>query len=769
MRQLRDVIRITARFLSRRKRWIFVYIPLAAAALVVLYTALIYANWRSDRDAAMTKLSKYKLLIDRTEEIRSGVTVTSADSDLQAKVVDIPTRIYDRNGEVIGEFFEQKREIVPIAWIPKTLVNAVIASEDRDFYVHKGVNPAGIFRAFLVNISHLSVTQGGSTVTQQLAKVLFTDMERSYKRKVYEVFCAKEIERNYDKSDIMAMYLNLIYFGNGSYGVESTSKMYFGKSVRELDDVECAMIVATISSPLTYSPLNNLKNSVRKTRRILRSLVDTKYMTQAKADYEYKQFLSRWDMRFSAKNEPETSLIGGFLYSNYRINRAPFFNELIRLELSKRFGDEVVKKGGLSVFTTIDAKKQDVANTALRDGIREQRNWHLAQAEAIKNPEKADEERLKSTNIEGGFVSINPFTGEIIAYEGGYSFSVQNLLDHVSKIRRQPGSSFKPLIYCAAFEKKSVTPSSVFVDEKTEFEGGYSPQNYDGGYNGEVIVHTALCRSLNIVTVKVLEKTGYSLLSDYIAHGLDISSAESSRRFGHTLSLALGSYEISPLEAVQLNSMLVNGGRFVRPWGIRQVKDYEGNVVWNHEEEERKFIDSKRSEYGTIIDPAAAAVTMNILKGVLKPGGTGYGAASAYGIDFPAAGKTGTSTDYNDAWFIGYTSDSVSAVWIGNNKGAISLGQGRTGGAIAAPVWARYAAAVYKDAPPADFTFPEEGVVKQTICLTTGLVPKEQGLCPSVAEDELFIEGTEPGNYCTVHLPKPPADAGAKEQGKEKE
>lgn len=753
MRQFKEWIIRSAGFFLHRKRIFFIYIPLVLGILLSLYTGVIYASWRSDRAGAMQKLSKYKELIDRTEELRSGISLSSSPSDLRAKVVDIPTRIYDRNGEVIGEFFDQKREIVPLSYIPKTLVNGVVASEDRDFYTHKGVNPEGIFRAFLVNLAHLHIVQGGSTVTQQLAKVLFTDMDRSYKRKVYEIFCAKEIERNYDKSDIMTMYLNLIYFGNGSYGVESTAKMYFGKSVRTLDDVECAMIVGTISNPLVYSPLNNLPNSLRKTKRILRSLVDAKYMTQARADYQYKQFLSKWDVRFNAKNEPESSLVGGFLYSNYRINRAPFFNEVIRLELSQRFGDEVVKKGGLSVYTTIDARKQDVAVTSLHDGIRAQRQYHLDVAASMKNPERANEEKLKSDNIEGGFISINPYTGEIISYEGGYSFSVQNLLDHVSRIRRQPGSSFKPLVYCAAFESKDITPSTVFNDEKTTFPGDYTPQNYDGGFNGNVIVHTALCRSLNIVAVKVLEKTGYSLIADYLSKGLDLQGGDGEKRFGHTLSLALGTYEISPLEAVQLNSMLVNGGVFVRPWGIRQVKDYEGNVVWNSEEEQKKFIESKRSEYGTIVDPASAAVTINILKGVLREGGTGYGAASSAGIDFPAAGKTGTSTDYNDAWFIGYTSDSVSAVWIGNKKGAISLGKGRTGGGIAAPVWTRYAASVYKGNPPADFTFPEEGVVKQTICAESGLVPKAKGLCPKIVKDELFIEGTEPGSYCTLHLP----------------
>ncbi|MGL4369679.1 MAG: transglycosylase domain-containing protein, partial [Spirochaetota bacterium] len=356
------------------------------------------------------------------------------------------------------------------------------------------------------------------------AKVLFTDMQRSIKRKIYEVFCAREIERHYDKSDIITMYLNLIYFGNGSYGVESTAKMYFGKSVRDLNEVECSMIVATISSPLSYSPLTNLPNSLRKTKRILRSLVEAKFMSQSRADYQYQQFLNKWDVRFNAKNEPETSLIGGFIYSNYRINRAPYFNEIIRQELSSRFGDETVKRGGLSVFTTLDGRKQDAALSALRAGIQKQRQYHIDQAAKIRNPQKAEEEKGKSENIEGGFIVINPHTGEIIAYEGGYTFSVQNLLDHVSKIRRQPGSSFKPLLYCAAIEDGEISPSMIFLDEKTTFPGDYSPQNYDGGYNGNVTIHSALARSLNIVSVKVLQKTGYDTLTGYLRKGADIPS-----------------------------------------------------------------------------------------------------------------------------------------------------------------------------------------------------------------------------------------------------
>jgi membrane carboxypeptidase/penicillin-binding protein len=745
-----DLIGLVKRF------WkiIFIYIPLVCGIFISIYTIFIYLNWKADREAAMDKLSRYKQLIDRTEEIKSGTQFAQSEVDLAAKVVDIPTRIYDRNNEIIGEFFEQKREIVPYSQIPAWIIKGVIATEDREFYNHHGVNPMGIFRAMLVNIAHFHVVQGGSTITQQLAKVLFTDMDRSFKRKIYEFFCAREIERHYDKQDILSMYLNLIYFGNGSYGVESTSKMFFGKPVSQCNEIECSMIIAAISNPLIYSPLSNLDNSLKKTKRIIRSLVETGNISQSRADYQFTQFTKKWEIKFNIQNEAESSLIGSFIYSNYRINRAPFFNELIRQELTERFGEETVKRGGLNVYTTIDGNKQDAAVRALHNGINGQRQYHLTLAKSMKSAGKAEEERRKSENIEGAMVSIDPRSGEILAYEGGFSFSSQNFVDHVSKIRRQPGSSFKPLLYCAAFEERDITPSTRFVDEKTMFPGKYSPRNYDGGYQGNVIVHTAIVKSLNIVAVKVLQKTGYDKLFQYIQKGLDLSDDDLSKRFGKTLSLALGTYEISPLEAVSLHSLLVNGGKFIKPYGIKIVKDYNGTVVYNAEETVLNFMQMKRDEYGTIIEPQASSITMTILKDVLKEGGTGYYAAKAYKINFPSAGKTGTSTDYNDAWFIGYTSDSVSAVWIGNKKGAISLGNGRTGGAVAAPIWADYASTVYRNDKPADFTLTEDGLVLQPICIDSGLVPQQDGSCPNVASRELFYEGTEPGTYCDIHTAK---------------
>lgn len=277
-------------FIKRHKILVFVVIPSCIFLLFSAYAAFVYVQWRSDRPLALDRLAKYKQLIDRTEDINRGLVYSASDIDVGKKVVEVPSRIYDRNGEIIGEYFNQKRELIPFNSIPKDIINAVVASEDRDFYKHKGINPKGIFRAVLKNVFSFSFSQGGSTVTQQLAKNFFTDMDKSIKRKIYEAFCAYEIEKLYDKDDIMSMYLNLIYFGNGAYGVESASKMFFGKSAIECNTAECAMIVSTISNPLYYSPMNNLNNSVKKTNVILNSLADAGFFSDKKLIFFIRNF-----------------------------------------------------------------------------------------------------------------------------------------------------------------------------------------------------------------------------------------------------------------------------------------------------------------------------------------------------------------------------------------------------------------------------------------------------------------------------------------------
>lgn len=734
-------------------RWkiFFIYIPLGIFLAVMLYSGYIYYQWLSQKEIALQRLSGYKLLIDRTEEIKKGYPYTRSEVEVGAKVVDIPTRIFDRNNEIIGEFFEEKREIVPFDYIPESLVNAVIASEDRDFYNHKGISYQGIFRAFVKNIINFRVVQGGSTITQQLAKVLFTDMERNLRRKIYEAYCAVEIEKLYDKQDILSMYLNLIYFGNGAYGVESTSKMFFGTSVRDLDIAESAMIVATISNPLIYSPLSNLRNSVNKTRRILLSLSEAGYIDEKDVDPIFKSFVKKWDIRERSEDNKVTSRIGSFLYSTYRINRAPFFNESIRRLLVDRFGDEAVKKGGLSVYTTIDAASQEYALKSLRNGISAQREYHISRASRIRNKDSAAAEEAKSREIEGGLVSINPHTGEIISYAGGYQFTTTSQVDNVAQIRRQPGSSIKPLVYASAVETGKITPSTVFIDKPVTFEKGYSPLNYDKKFYGKIIARQALVKSLNTIAVTVLNLTGYDTVFAYLQKGLDLSDSDFNKRFMKTLSFALGSYELSPLENARLHSMLVNGGVSVIPYGIRYIKDYNGNTIWDHEKEIHEELSILRKRNRKIIDPVAARVTLSMLEGVREPGSSIHWLIRKYGINFPCAGKTGTSSDFNDAWFIGYTGDQVTAVWIGNRTGSVSLGPGRSASGVSAPVWAQYISGVYNGKKPADFSSDIEGITSETICLESGNVAGRNGECP-VTASQYYYAGTEPGKFCEIHV-----------------
>lgn len=741
----------SVKWIFSHKRIFFIYIPLLIISVILIYTGTIYLSWLNDKDASLDKLSKYKKLIDRTEELQSGYKYSYSDIDLTARVVDIPTRIYDRNNEIIGEFFEQKREIIPYKQIPKWLIKAVIASEDRAFYRHNGISYTGILRALWVNIINLKVVQGGSTITQQLAKVLFTDMNRNLKRKIYELFCAVEIEKRYDKQDILSMYLNLIFFGNGAYGVESASKMFFGVSVNELNETECAMIVATISNPSIYSPLASLVSSFNKTKVIMRSMIEAKFISQEQAVEQFNNFADKWEFTFDENESPLSSMIGSFLFSSYRVNRAPFYNEIIRRVLVEKFGEEVVKKGGLSIYTTIDAKKQDIALKVLREGISKQREYHLLNADSIQDENESAIEREKALNIEGALIALDPYSGEIISYVGGYEFSAKNQLDHISQIQRQPGSSFKPVIYISAIENRDITPSSIFVDEKVVFDNDYSPKNYNDTYSGSVIVREALRKSINVIAVKVLQKSGYDVIFRILNKSLDLPD-DLSRRFGRTLSLALGTYEISPMENCILHSVIVNGGNFIKPYGLRYIKDYNGNIVWDNEDEIRRYVEEKRKK--KIVDPIACAITVSILKGVFEEGGTGYYAVKGKGIKFPIAGKTGTSSDFVDAWFIGYTRDLVTAIWIGNNKGAISLGIGRAGGVVAAPIWANYISQIYSDDAkiPGNFLIPDDGVSRQTICLDSGLVPRNEISCPRVAIDELFYSGSEPGEYCNIHV-----------------
>jgi len=526
--------------------------------------------------------------------------------------------------------------------------------------------------------------------------------------------------------------------------------MYFGKSVKDLDLTESMMIVGTISNPGIYSPLSNLNNSLNKTKRILESYSDAGYLKPEQINLIFDQFKKKWEVVYD-NNIAVKSKIGTFIYSSYRINRAPFFNEKIRRELVDRFGEESVKSGGLTVYTTIDIQKQDIALKSLRKGISSQREYHLRISKTLKNQASSRKEFEKSNNIEGALVSLDPFTGEIISYAGGYDFTSENQNDNVSQIRRQPGSSIKPIVYAAAIENQKITPSTVFTDKAIIYKDNYSPKNYSNTYSGDIIVRQALIKSLNTIAVQVLDKTGYETPFSYIQKALSLTDSEMNGRFGKTLSFALGAYELSPLENATIQAVLINGGNIIIPYGIKTVKDYNGNIIWNNETEITENLTSLRDSTGNIINPIAARVTISMLEGIKEPDSSVYWLVKKYGINFPCAGKTGTSSNYVDAWFIGYNQNMITAVWIGNKTGAVSLGSGRSASGVAAPVWAEYISEVYRDSKPPDFKSDIDNITSETICLDSGDVAGRNGECPRTAL-QFFYSGTEPGKFCTIHV-----------------
>lgn len=385
--------------------------------------------------------------------------------------------------------------------------------------------------------------------------------------------------------------------------------------------------------------------------------------------------------------------------------------------------------------------------------MENQRKYHKTLAAKMGDKPRVLLEMKKSENIEGALVSLNPETGEILAYAGGYEFAVNSQNDHAEQIVRQPGSSFKPLVYAAALENRDITASTVFVDEKTVFSGGYSPNNYSGKFEGAMTAREALRQSVNVIAVKVLEKTGYDRVFEIIRNSLALENGEMKKRFGRTLSFALGTYEVSPMENAVLHSVIANGGNFIRPYGIRHVKDYNGNIVWNDEEAVLEETAEMRKKMGKIIDPVACAIVISILKD--PP----YGIVGKK-LKTLVAAKTGTSTNHNDAWVVGYSRDMVTAIWIGNREGAISLGNGRGGSAVAVPVLSSYLSEIFRRGLPGEFILHDEGASRETICRDSGEVAGKNGECPHVVADQLYYAGTEPGKLCHLHVklegePKP--------------
>lgn len=711
---------------------------------------------------------------------------------------EIPTRIYDVKDRLISEYFLKKRILLTFDDLPQDLLDALIVKEDREFYRHKGINPAGIARAFLVNLAAGRIRQGGSTLTQQLAKVLFTSQKRTYFRKIKEVWLALQIEKLYTKNEILEMYFNQIYFGHGAYGIEAASRFYFSKGTSDLNFAECLLMAILPNAPNYYSPLRNPEVAMKHHLRLMRKMVKLGYIGREEADREYYDFWTKY------LNQSRTRTDVAW---NVRLDKAPYFTEYIRRRMNRKLGENKLYGDGFKIYTTLDLDLQRYAQQSLWAQLKQLNSQYHLDKNRIKKyfdenivdtvdllslvmglnsvdiGEKKTIERFRDyftrelldplqllgynfsqdsmdnllyivrnkgavdtgsrEKVEGAIVSVEPKTGRIVAMVGGSGFSSDNQLNRVVQMRRQAGSAFKPFVYAAAIDSGYFTPGSVIIDSPivyTDKDGNnWIPNNYSGRYHGRVTLRRALQKSINIVSIKLADTMGLDSVLTMSAKLLHIlSDAEQKERLKRNLSVALGTIEVSPLEMATAYAVLANQGEDVIPYTIRNIKDRYDNLI---EDDEQKVQEKPNRR---ILTPQVAYIMTDLLQEILKPGGTAWGAVGRTGFSYRAAGKTGTTDNWKDAWFLGFTPELSTAVWIGFDHYGTSLGVGNTGGRVAAPVWAEYMQKALSKYPNTPFS-EVDGLVHVRICGSTGLLPSEK--CKDVYE-EIFIRGSEPDRIC---------------------
>ncbi len=646
--------------------------------------------------------------------------------DYEPKAV---TKIYAIDGSLISEIFEERRTPVDFKDMPKELIQAVTSIEDKHFFEHAGINPNSIIMAVVDNIRAGRVVRGASTITQQLARTLFLNREHSYSRKIREALLALKIEQAYTKNEILELYLNQYYFGFGVYGVEAAALLYFQKHAREMNIPECALLAGMIQKPNTYSPLNDLHKAKFRRDIVLREMWEDDIVS--KAQYE------------EAFNTPIKPVL-----RKRNQTFAPYFAEHIRSELEKKYGSTIYE-AGYRVYTTLDPQLQKFAEAALETSLVNiekdyPRRFKPSRADYINqflNLPPADQ---PTPYLQGAMICMDSKTGQVRAMVGGRDYLESNF-NRATQAHRQVGSAFKPMVYAAAIDN-GFTAADVMVDAPIEQVWGdkeWKPTNYDDAWHGAITLRYALKKSINVVTVKLLGELGRSLSTnetEYMMQGAQ-RVIEYSRRMGITSplepypALALGSASIPLIEITSAYSVFANSGVRAEPMYITKITDRDGHVI------ERGVIQRR-----DVLNPQSAFIMVSMLQSVINEG-TGRGVRDR-GFDRPCAGKTGTTNDYSDAWFIGFTPQLIAGVWVGFDE-VKTMGKGMVGGVLAQPIWTAFMKSATENLPVEDFPAPPEGINTKLICEKTGFLA---GPFCDDTRNEFFINGTEPMQNCDLHL-----------------
>lgn len=713
----------------------------------------------------------------------------------------IVSQVYGDDGSLVGEFYLERRIVVPINKMPRKLIQAFVAAEDANFYSHKGIDYFGIIRAAVKNVLSMRKKEGASTITQQVTKSMLLTPEKKFSRKIKEAILATRMEEKLSKDEILYLYLNQIYLGGGAYGVQAAAETYFGKNVDQLNLAEMAMLAGLPKAPNAYSPVKHLDKARERQAYVLERMVKEGYITPAEAENAKKTPLSIHPMK-KVNNE-----------------QSAYFLEQIRIQLEQKYGEDQLYKGGLKIYTTMNAEMQRAAYESVRSGLkavdkrqgfrgpvrylresevdpfcgkveegidsavlktgetyqgvvvgfnpakgevivrvgdrkgilsRKGMGWagRVAMVNSYGKPEKGNRSLTlgsvievsvvapeinkegaqfaldQTPEVQAALVAIDPRTGGIKAMVGGYDFK-KSQFNRAIQAKRNAGSAFKPIIYAAALDK-GLTPATIIQDSEVEYPDGaggtWKPKNYDGIFRGPVTMREALTNSINIVSVKILEQIGAPYAADY-AKKLGFTS-----QIPANLALALGAASVSPLELTSAYTVFDNKGQLLPTSLVTKVTDNDGNVLEQ----------APAPVPVPVMSPETSYVITNLMQSVVASG-TGHRASI---IGRPVAGKTGTTNDSKDAWFVGYIPQLVTGVWVGYDQER-SLGAGGSGGQAAAPIWAEFMQKSVSLLPVEDFEAPEN-VTFVLINPRTGKLARE-GTPGAVME--CFIKGTEPSSY----------------------
>lgn len=655
-----------------------------------------------------------------------------------------PTRLYDREGRVFAELYRQRQELIPFQTIPPHVVHAFLSTEDDNFFHHFGIDIPGIIRAALKNLLAGRVVQGGSTLTQQLAKQLILDAEgsrdRTFDQKIRETVLALQLEEELSKEEILEVYFNIIYLGHGCQGLACASQIFFKEKVEDLTLPQGAVLARMPKAPVDYSPFRNPRKAMEQHRVILSLMADDGIISDKDIDSIHKNFWMKYWEQVVVEYPGQTTW-GQKLY------KAPYFTEYVRqiLEANPSIGEEKLYGEGLRVYTTLDLVQQEVAESEIQKSLRRvnvgnpimrQDVWGYTakdprslfrkdledsdDLDALQilgyvtpnwNPAAALEEfRARSVNyrtntqVQAAYISIHPSTGYITAMVGGADFSPRNQFNRALLAKRQPGSSFKIFVYGAAIEQRSINTSSGLNDLPFAIISRtgrvWDPSNYGEGFSGIVPAKRALALSLNTCAVQTFFRVGAEPVIDLASRTMKIRDRS---RFNPDPAMALGASEVTPMEMAQALAVIANNGKDVIPFAIRYVTDNDGNVLYNKEAAIRKIIAIK-TQTGQIqlMEPALAYIMRDMMEEVAN-GGTAQAGLRTYQHDGGSfqgefAAKTGTTQQWSDAWLVGFNPDFAQAIWFGYDQGKFSMGGQWAGGSLAAPTVGRIMSGYYERA-----------------------------------------------------------------------